>query len=174
MPATYDDLMKVPEHLLAEIIDGELFASSWPGTVYAQAEGSVLDQIYQFHGAGWWIVRKMELHVGGDVLVPQFMGYRKERMAELRDVPFFEEVPDWVCDVVSLSNAVHVHERRMPRYAAHGIEHLWVVDSIAKEIEVYQRQGSGWCLTAIHQGTALIRAVPFEAGEINLAHLWID
>jgi hypothetical protein len=29
-PATYEDLLRVPEHMVAEILDGELFASPRP------------------------------------------------------------------------------------------------------------------------------------------------
>lgn len=30
-PATYDDLLAVPDHLVAEIVDGELYTSPRPG-----------------------------------------------------------------------------------------------------------------------------------------------
>lgn len=36
-PATYDDLCRVPEHKVAEILDGELFVSPRPATPHARA-----------------------------------------------------------------------------------------------------------------------------------------
>ncbi len=34
--ATYDDLVKVPEHLVAELVDGELYTSPRPGGLHAR------------------------------------------------------------------------------------------------------------------------------------------
>lgn len=62
----------------------------------------------------------------------------------------------------------------MPRYAAHDVDYAWIVDPVAKGVESYTRQGLGWYQVATHEGAAVISAVPFEAGEINLARLWID
>ena len=36
-PATYEDLLKVPDNLVAELIDGELFTSPRPGSRHARA-----------------------------------------------------------------------------------------------------------------------------------------
>jgi hypothetical protein len=36
-PATYDDLVAVPDHLVAEIVDGELWTSPRPGPRHAKA-----------------------------------------------------------------------------------------------------------------------------------------
>lgn len=40
-PATYDDLVALPDHVVAEIVDGELHASPRPAPRHAQA-GSLL------------------------------------------------------------------------------------------------------------------------------------
>ena len=37
MPATYDDLLAVPDHLVAELIDGELHTSPRPRLRHADA-----------------------------------------------------------------------------------------------------------------------------------------
>jgi Uma2 family endonuclease len=177
-PATYEDLLRVPEHLVAEIVEGELFTSPRPASLHARAAGSVFNQLsrlFDDEGSGdWCIVFEPELHLGGDVLVPDVAGWRRTRMPVFPKVAFFDLTPDWVCEVLSPSNAAHDKFRKMPRYAAHEVDYMWVVDTQAKGVEVFERQGAGWLLVAMHQGSTLIRAVPFEAGEINLAHLWVD
>ena len=180
-PATYEDLLKVPEHLVAEIVEGELFTSPRPASPHARAVGSLFSQLSrQFdQGAaddgprGWWIVFEPELHLGGDVLVPDIAGWRVQRLPTFPAVTYFDFAPDWVCEALSASNAAHDKFRKLPRYAAHEIEYAWIVDTIAKGVEVYQRQGPGWYQVAMHQGTSVIRAVPFEAGEVDLARLWV-
>ena len=62
--ATYDDLMQVPDHLVAEIIDGELVTSPRPAsphTFAASALGQDLGPFSRRPGApggpgGWWIL----------------------------------------------------------------------------------------------------------------------
>src|SRR5512142_2421306 len=85
-PATYEDLEKVPDIMVAEIVDGELHASPRPAPRHAVACSSLAALIggpYQ-HGrggrGGWWILGEPELHFGKDVLVPDVGGWRRERM----------------------------------------------------------------------------------------------
>ena len=179
-PATYEDLLKVPEHLVAEIVEGELFTSPRPASPHARAMGGLFGQLSRFFDygdggpGGWWIVLEPELHLGRDILVPDIAGWRRQRMPVFPRVPFFDLAPDWVCEVLSTSNARHDRFRKMPRYAFHGIPYAWIVDTVAKGVEIYERDGMAWRQVVMHAGTAPIRAVPFDACEINLAPLWID
>ncbi len=69
--ATYQDLLGVSDHLVAEILDGDPFASPRPGLRHAYAS-SILgaDVTNRFHGpsgggdrpGGWWILDEPELH----------------------------------------------------------------------------------------------------------------
>lgn len=179
-PATYQDVLNAPEHMVAEIVDGELFTSPRPATRHARALGSLFSQLSrQFDDGdggpgGWWIVLEPELHLGKDVLVPDIAAWRRARMPIFPDTSFVDLVPDWVCEVLSKSNAAHDKFRKMPRYAIHEVEYAWLVDTVARGVESFQRQDQRWLQVAMHQGSDIIRAVPFEDGEVNLARLWID
>src|SRR5450432_1776758 len=81
--ATYQDLLAVPPHLVAEIIDGELTTSPRPAPRHTRASsrlGGVLDGPFD-RGAGgpggWIILDEPELHHLGDVLVPDLAGWRR-------------------------------------------------------------------------------------------------
>src|SRR5678816_1068812 len=84
--ATYQDVLDAPEHMVAEIIGGELRLSPRPGgphTAAASALGYELGP--PFHrgknGPGGWIILvEPELHLGEDILVPDVGGWRRERM----------------------------------------------------------------------------------------------
>src|SRR5262245_45689083 len=110
--ATYEDLMEVPDTKVAEIIDGELIVSSRPSSPHAYAATMMgVDVVGAFEGAasaparpgGWWFLLEPELHLDDDVLVPDWAGWRRERMPVLPNVPFFTMAPDWVCEIVSPS-----------------------------------------------------------------------
>src|SRR5262249_30281524 len=87
--ATYEDLMEVPDTKVAEIIEGELVVNPRPGSPHAHAATVIgSDIVGPFHRApgdpagpgGWWILLEPELHLGDDVLVPDWAGWRRTRM----------------------------------------------------------------------------------------------
>jgi hypothetical protein len=79
--ATYDEILALPEHVVGEIIDGELIVSPRPAPRHAVAAsvlGGELGPPYHSGGngrpGGWWILFEPELHLGDDVLVPDLAG----------------------------------------------------------------------------------------------------
>jgi Uma2 family endonuclease len=179
-PATYEDLIKVPEHLVAEIVDGELWTSPRPAPRHAWAYtvlGGILSLPYS-HGrggpGGWWIIAEPELHLRKDVLVPDFAGWRRERMAALPQTAFFPLAPDWVCEVVSPSTARLDRSRKLHIYAREGVRHAWIIDPIAHTIEVLRLEDQRWLIVAAHDGEEVVRIEPFDAIDIELALLWAD
>jgi Uma2 family endonuclease len=179
--ATYDDLLEVPDHFVAEIIDGDLYATPRPASPHARA-GSVIgvdiggpfDRPTGAGGpGGWWILDEPELHLGADVVVPDLTGWRRERLATLPNVAFFEQAPDWVCEIVSPTTAALDRRHKIHIYSRAHVAHLWLVDPLAKMLEVYRREGDHWMLAATHAAGELIHAEPFEAIEIALGRWWL-
>ena len=88
-PATYEDLQRVPDHLVAEIVDGDLYASPRPAIPHAIATTQLSgDLVGPFHGGrggpgGWWILAEPELHLADDIVVPDLAGWRRERLPEM-------------------------------------------------------------------------------------------
>ena len=70
--ATYDDLLAVPDHLVAEIVDGELYTSPRPASRHVRASsvlgiliGGASDTGDNGPG-GWWIVDEPDLPMKND------------------------------------------------------------------------------------------------------------
>jgi len=178
-PATYDDVLVAPEHLVAEVVDDELYLSPRPASPYAVAcsvLGIEIGAEFGFGRAGnrggWVILDEPELHVGGQIVVPDLSGWRRERMPEIPDAPFFTLAPDWLCEVISPSTGALDRARKLPHYARWGVGHVWLVDPAPKTLEVYQLDGGGWRLAATHEGEAVVHAAPFDALGLELARLW--
>ncbi|HBW47135.1 TPA: hypothetical protein DEF17_04295, partial [bacterium] len=108
--ATYEDLLKVPDTKIAEIIDGELIVSPRPGiphAIVASGLGGDLGPPFQRGRGGpggWWILFEPELHLGYHILVPDLAGWRRERMPVVPADAFVTLPPDWICEVVSESS----------------------------------------------------------------------
>lgn len=181
-PATYEDLMAVPEHLVAEIIDGELITSPRPASPHALATSGIGSVLFdRFNGSGgdpgapggWWILDEPELHLGPDVLVPDLAGWRRERMPVMPAAPWFDLPPDWVCEVVSPSSGRLDRVRKMPKYAKAGIGHLWLVEPLGHTVEVYRLAGERWTVETVLPGDAISRVPPFDAVEIDPRRWWL-
>src|SRR5206468_11525374 len=133
-PATYQDLLALPEHVVGEIIGGELIVSPRPGPRHAVAAsvlgGELVPPYHSGRGGpgGWWILFEPELHLGDDVLVPDLAGWRRERMPAVPDVPFFTLAPDCLCEVTSPATRALDRVRKMPIYARERVGHLWLLD----------------------------------------------
>jgi len=179
--ATYEDLMRVPDTMVAEIVDGELVVSPRPASRHALAGSEIVgDLIPIFHGSparfgpgGWWILIEPELHFGDDVLVPDIAAWRCQRMATVPDTAAFTLPPDWVCEIISPSSVRHDRIAKMRCYARNGVETVWLVDPIARTLEAFRRNDNQWSVIASHAGDEVIRVEPFGELEVQLARWWL-
>lgn len=177
--ATYEDLLRLPEHVVGEIVDGELYASPRPAARHAFAGSSIGADLGSTFGrrrggrGGWWLLYEPELHLGPDVLVPDYAGWRRERMPQVPDVPAFTLAPDWICEILSPSTARLDRYRKLPVYARHGVGHAWIVDPALRSLEVYRLHGEHWLLVATHEGDAPLRAEPFDEVELDPSEWWV-
>lgn len=69
-----------------------------------------------------------------EVLVPNIAGWRREPLSEILQDQRFEVVPDWVCEILSVSTAGIDREVEMPVYARYGVQHAWLVDLRAQTV----------------------------------------
>jgi Uma2 family endonuclease len=75
--------------------------------------------------------------------------------------------------VLSKSTENHDRQEKMPIYAREGVRHAWLVDPIAKTLEVYTLDANGrWSEPVISRDAAIVRAVPFDAIDLDLSILW--
>lgn len=177
-PATYDDLLKVPDHKVAEILDGELHVSPRPASPHAHAGsrlGLSLAAFNQDFGpGGWWIIDEPELHLGPDIAVPDLAGWRTERMARVPTVAFFTFAPDWVCEVISPSTERMDRRKKLRIYAREGIRHCWLIDPVKRTIEIRRLEGAEWIVIGTHRDDDVINPEPFDALPLPLVRLWKD
>lgn len=178
--ATYEDVLSSPPHQVAEVLDGVLHLSPRPAAPHAFAASTLgieLGSPFQRGRGGpggWLIVDGPELHLGADILVPDLAGWRRERLPKLPNAAFLTLAPDWVCEV--LSPRTHRLDRVEKRavYAREGVHHLWFVDPLEQTLETYELIGGRWTETGSFAGDSLVRAVPFDAIELELGALWAD
>ena len=153
-PANYDDILRLPENLIGEIVDGDLVVSARPASRHAMASSAIGGELAgPFHRGrggpgGWVILDEPELHLDAQVLVPDLAGWRRERMATCPDVAYFSLAPDWVCEVLSPATALIDRTRKQRIYRDHGVSWLWFVDpSAARSRSSAVVSAAGWSPT---------------------------
>jgi Uma2 family endonuclease len=145
--ATYDDLLAVPDHLVAEIIVGELVTNPRPAVRHARASSRLAA-----NSAVPSTKAKADPAVGSsstsrNVLVPDLAGWRRERMPELPDTAAIELPPDWVCEVLSSNRAVDRVDK-MNIYAREKVAYVWLVDPSDRSLEVFRLDGASYRVIA--------------------------
>lgn len=184
--ASYADLEAVEQGKIAELIDGELYVFPRPAPKHLYTESSLLADI---HGpfqrgrggpGGWWILAEPEIHFpdpaiprGVQVVSPDIAGWRVDRMPALPETAYFSITPDWICEVLSPSTERHDRKKKMPLHAANEVPCVWLIDPLTRTLEIYTLgAGRRWSDPVIYRDNARMRAVPFDAIELELDSFW--
>jgi Uma2 family endonuclease len=177
-PATYQDLLDLPAHLVGEIISGRLVTHPRPAPKHARASsilgvevGGPFDKGSGGPG-GWWILDEPEVHFGEHVLVPDLAGWRRERMPTLPQTAWFELPPDWICEILSPATARADRVEKLPIYAAFGVSHAWLIDPDLQTLEALENREGRWLMLGAFEGQDRVSVAPFDAVGIELGILW--
>ena len=181
--ATYQDVLDAPAHLVAEIVGGDLCLHPRPPPREALAKfrlGVGLGHAFalgrsglaRYELEGWWIFREPELRLGEEVLVPDLVGWRRERMPELPDTAYFTLAPDWVCEVLSSERHRLALQSNCPLYASEGVSYLWLVDVDDRTLQALKLCGDDWIPVARAKDEEMVSIAPFEAVTLSLGDLW--
>lgn len=184
--ATYDDILALPDHIVGEIINGDLFTMPRPRPRHANVEGSARESFGGYHGppgggggqrggpGGWIILVEPEIHIDDEVAVPDLAGWRRTTMAKLPETAFVEAVPDWVLEVISPRTARLDRVEKRSMYARWGVEWLWYADPDTRVVETLQLSKGEYTLKGSWGGDATMRAEPFPLAEVLLGVWWGD
>lgn len=177
-PATYDDLKAVPEHLVAEIIDGALVTHPRPAPRHSLTFIALTDQLtgpFQFDedGPGGWVfLAEPELRLGPNIVVPDLAAWRSERMPATPETATIDLPPDWVCEILSASTETRDRTAKMRIYGEAGIPHVWLIDPRQQMLEAFELRDGYWTVLGGWSANGVVRAAPFNAVPFPLEKLW--
>jgi Uma2 family endonuclease len=166
--------------MIAELVGGELWLQPRPAkpqAVGSSALGGLLNTRFQLGiggPGGWWIVDEPELHLGGDVLVPDLAGWRREVLRRIDTrLAYFTEAPQWVAEVLSPSTARRDRLIKLEIYLRAGVRWAWLVDPEARSLEVFRASEAGWVRVQTALGPDTVALEPFEAVPTELELVWL-
>ncbi|MGK3961650.1 Uma2 family endonuclease [Sorangium sp. So ce118] len=182
--ATLADLLAIPEEQrFHEILDGELVRKAMPSGPHGRAQrvlgGRIGDPYDRRPGGrlpgGWWIVTETEVLLEEEQIYrPDVLGWRRERLPELPATTPILVRPDWVCEVLSPSNARHDRVKKIRVYQRCGVPHYWMVDPEDQTLLVYRWTSEGYLLILTAERGERVRAEPFGEVELEMDALFGD
>lgn len=176
-PGTLEEFLAIPEdRRFHELLAAEIVEKATPSGEHGGAQSSVVGAVlpaYQRRkGAGgpggWWIATEVEVLLGtGDVVRPDVLGWRRETSAERPTGSPVRVRPDWVCEVVSPSNANTDTVKKLRLYHQAGVPHYRIVDPRDLTLTVMRWAEAGYLAVPRAERGETVRPEPF--GEITLA-----
>jgi Uma2 family endonuclease len=180
-PATYADLLALPDDVRAEVLNGELVTSPSATPRHSRAQRSLSrliggpydDDDGRGGPGGWWILLEVdiELHTH-DIVRPDIAGWRRPRLPDPWDQRPLRVPPDWVCEIVSPYNAARDRVTKRRLYAEHGVAYYWLVDPVELTLEALKLHDGQWLELGSWDHSACARIEPFLDVELELACLF--
>jgi Uma2 family endonuclease len=182
--ATAADLLAIPENeRFHEIIGGELVRKAMPSGPHGLGQAQVVSQIGGPYNrrpggrgpGGWWILTEVEIELDPhEVYRPDVAGWRRERMPELPQESPILLRPDWICEVLSHSNARNDLVKKMRVYHRASVPHYWIVDPDRETLSVYRWTADGYLMALMAEPGDRAQAEPFGEVELDVGALFGD
>jgi Uma2 family endonuclease len=179
--ATFADLLALGDQAFHEILSGHLVEKAAPLPEHGLAQralgrfigGPYHDDDGRGGPGGWWILTEVEVELEQHQVVrPDIVGWRRERLPAPWGQRPVRVVPDWVCEVLSPSDERRDRVHKSALYLRSGVEYFWLVAPAERLLEAYQRQGAAWLRLGAWGDSERARIVPFDAVEIDLSRLF--
>jgi Uma2 family endonuclease len=183
--ATLDDFWAIPEEdRFHELIAGEIVPKASPSGEHGDAQSwiaSLVKPRFQRPSdgsgrtGGWWIATEVEVLLDGvDVVRPDILGWRRERCPARPIGNPVKQRPDWICGVVSPSNAKHDTIKKLRLHHRVAIPHYWLVDSQDATLTVMRWSSDGYVTLLRAERGEVVRPEPFEQIELAVGTLFGD
>jgi Uma2 family endonuclease len=179
--ATLEDLLRLPEDVAVELIDGEIVEKASPSFEHGEAQGALVTQLFgPYHRrpgggqpGGWWIVPEVDVRYDErHVYRHDLVGWRRETTPQRPSGRPVRVRPDWVAEVLSPSNAGNDLVKKLRTLHRQGVPHYWIVDPEHRTLMVMRWMADGYLTTLTASVEDVVRAEPFDAIELNVGMLF--
>jgi Uma2 family endonuclease len=179
--ATAADLLELDGDHAFEVVHGSLVEKAAPSGEHGDAQlglGAVLRRNFHRRSGGgvpggWWILSEVDVEFDThDIYRPDLVGWRRERMPERPSGRPILVRPDWVCEIISPSNARTDLLTKFQVLQKCGVPHYWTVDPEQQLLTVHRWTAQGYLVALRATKGDLVRAEPFEAIELRVGEMF--
>ena len=172
---SYADLQQAPEDgRRYELYDGEVFVVPAPIPRHQLAVQNLVDRFrsYQQLYGGLVLASPIDIVFSEfDVVQPDVVFFSRERARLVDPDRAIRDAPDLAVEVLSPSTAATDRGKKMQMLARYGVLEYWLVDPLARTLEIYTLSADAYALERIVSEGDLARsrilsALSFPAREI--------
>ena len=180
--ATFEELAALGD-VSAEIVGGVIVYKADPSAEHADAQlalgASLRQHFHRKRGpdgrGGWWLLTEVDVEfTHHEVYRPDLAGWQRDRVPERPRGRPVALRPDFICEVLSESNAATDQVDKFRVYAASGVPFYWIADPTRKILTVYRLEGSGYAVALQAKHGEIVNAPPFEALTLGVGLLFGD
>lgn len=175
----WEDILAAPEGLKSEVLGGELFTMPRPhprhGAIQALLSAEIAGPFHLGRGGpgGWWILIEPDVFFGPhDIVAPDLVGWRRERVPVFPDEQPISIRPDWICEVLSPRTARRDRTGKSDLYLHAGVPHYWLIDPEARTLEAFEGDEARWLRLGAWGDADQARIPAFDAIEIEVGELF--
>jgi Uma2 family endonuclease len=183
-PATIGEFLQIPEdRRFHELVGGEIVVKATPSGEHGDAQAGIVGAIrpaYQRRSrdggpGGWWIATEVEVLLeSAEIVRPDVLGWRRDRVPT-RPVGCPVAIrPDWICEVVSPANANTDTVKKLRLYHRASVVHYWLVDPRDATLTVMRWTDAGYTMVLRAERGETVRPEPFEGIELVVGTLFGD
>lgn len=151
-----------------ELIRGSVVEKAGTSAEHSGAQGGVSARVGVKFSRTWWFFVELDVQFGDEIFRPDVCGYRRSGLKEKLAGRPIAVRPDWVCEILSPSNATTDRVEKLQTYFAAGVPHYWLVDPLEGTLEIFRRTDLAYALVqSAHRGQRL-EPEPFDALEFSV------
>ena len=174
---TWEDIMHLPEETRPEIIGGVPYYKQAVRKPHGVTHGEIRVALHPATRSdlrhGWLITLDEDIQLSPQSYVrPDLAGWRLSRVVVGADQWPTTQLPDWVCEILSPTNASYDRTTKMAAYAQAGIPWAWLADPAEKTVEVYELVASRWTLVGCYGVADTLAMPPFDETVVVVADLF--
>lgn len=143
---TEDDYYKLPENVRAELIDGQIYYQAAPSRLHQEISADLLTAIRQYIKTKGGLCKAY----AAPFAVKLFKDKKTIVEPDISVICDHNKLtdrgcsgaPDWIIEIISLSNSSHDYIRKLNLYADAGVREYWIVDPHKERILIYHLEES--------------------------------
>lgn len=175
---SYADLERAPEDgRRYELYDGEVFVVPAPLPRHQVSQQLVLEVVraYAAQYGGFAVDSPIDIVFSDyDVLQPDVVFFRRERQHFIDlDAPI-RHAPDLCVEVLSPSTAATDRGRKMQMFARYGVPEYWIVDFLARTVEVHCLATGAYIVTSVARDRDVIVSPTIDGLTFGAATVFVD
>ena len=159
---TAQEFLQLPEsQTFTELINGEIIVSPAPKDSHQSTVFETAKYVERLAPHGKVRLAPIDVYLDeSNVIQPDVMWNSSESQCILIEDDYWRGAPDLIVEVLSRSTALRDKRAKFHLYEEHGVKEYWIVDALARYVEVWRQQEGEFVHNGIYgEGETFVSAV---------------